>query len=101
MDVSVELRNWLFALEGAQETVESSWSDNCENAYREERCWHSCFKSLKIKGKNDLKNPLDCSVKSKVHKYPVELITVRICSLFFLYRNRKSLIFREIIVHFE
>ncbi|XP_057528384.1 uncharacterized protein LOC130807247 [Amaranthus tricolor] len=76
VDVSVELRNWLFALEGAQETVESSWSDNRVNANREERCWHSCFKSLKIKGKNDLKDSLDCIVKSKVHKYPVELITI-------------------------
>lgn len=89
MDVSVELRNWLFALEGAQETVESSWSDNRVNANREERCWHSCFKSLKIKGKNDLKDSLDCIVKSKVHKYPVELITVMICSLFFFLPKQK------------
>lgn len=77
VEVLVDLRNWLFALEGAQEMVESSWFDNKENTNREDRCWHTTFKSLKIKAKNSPKDLLNCSVKSSNdHRYPVELITV-------------------------
>lgn len=79
--MSVDLRNWLFALEGAAEMIESSCVNNGENSNREDRSWHTTFKSLKIKAKNSPK-PKDLTkynVKSNgVHRYPVELITVRI-----------------------
>lgn len=84
VDVVVDLRNWLFALESAQEMVERSWFDNRENTNREDRCWHTTFKSLKIKAKNSPKDLLNCSIKpSGDHRYPVELITVRINSFEF------------------
>ncbi|XP_021758795.1 uncharacterized protein LOC110723732 isoform X3 [Chenopodium quinoa] len=77
VDVLVDLRNWLFALEGAQEMEDRSWFDNHVNTNREDKCWHTTFKSLKVKAKNTPKDLLNCSVKSNGdHRYPVELIMI-------------------------
>lgn len=80
MDVSIELKNWLFALEGAQEMAEIWWfDDNHEDVGREERCWHTTFHNLHVKAKSSPKNTLNGNGKSHgARKYPVELVTVRI-----------------------
>lgn len=77
VDVSIELKDWLFALEGAQETAERWWFYNDENIGREERCWHTTFQSLQVKAKGGPKRLLNGKGKSQeTQKYPVELITV-------------------------
>ncbi|XP_074311019.1 uncharacterized protein LOC141646917 isoform X1 [Silene latifolia] len=76
VDVSVDLRNWLFALEGAQEVGENIRLDD-HHADRENRCWHTTFESLKIKAKNTPKDVLPNGLKcNNVRKYPVDLITI-------------------------
>ena len=45
IDVSIELRNWLFALEGTDE-VGYYFSHGGDRISREEKCWHSTFRSL-------------------------------------------------------
>lgn len=77
VDVSVDLRNWLFALEGAQEMTGNLWFDNHVDGDREQLSWHTSFKSLKIKAKNSSKDLQSGCIKSHIaHKYPVELITI-------------------------
>lgn len=81
VDVSLELNDWLFALEGAD--MEEKWrSYNSEDSYREESCWHTTFDSLKVKANSSKKH----SVNNKkifpgALKYPVESVTV---SIFFI-----------------
>ncbi|GER42402.1 UHRF1-binding protein 1-like [Striga asiatica] len=52
VDVSVELKDWLFALEGAQE-MEDRFSEDYQ---REERSWHTTFRSVHIKAKSSPKH---------------------------------------------
>lgn len=88
VDVSIELKDWLFALEGAQETAERWWFYNDENIGREERCWHTTFQSLQVKAKGGPKRLLNGKGKSQeTQKYPVELITVGIEGLQILKPN--------------
>jgi hypothetical protein len=47
--VSIELRNWLFALEGTDE-VGYYFSHGGDRISREEKCWHSTFRSLHVSG---------------------------------------------------
>ncbi|KAI3753873.1 hypothetical protein L2E82_25937 [Cichorium intybus] len=66
VDVSLELKDWLFALEGA---------DVAERLFfnREERSWHTTFESFKVKA-NSRKST---SVNGKKNsKHPVESVTV-------------------------
>ncbi|XP_050216708.1 uncharacterized protein LOC126667701 [Mercurialis annua] len=77
LDVCIELKDWLFALEGAQEMAERWWFDNHNDVGREERCWHTTFQSLLVKAKNSPRDRL--RVKENLHgrqKYPVDLVTV-------------------------
>ncbi|XP_030932287.1 uncharacterized protein LOC115958064 [Quercus lobata] len=77
IDVSIELKDWLFALEGEQEMAERWWFHNHEDVGREERCWHTTFQSLQVKAKSSPKNELNGKGKSQeMQKYPVELVTV-------------------------
>lgn len=78
VDVSIELKDWLFALEAAQETT-VRWSfDKHEDMGREERCWHTTFRSLTVKAKSSPKHELNGNGKlNRTPKYPVELVTVR------------------------
>lgn len=76
IDVSVELKNWLFALEGAQERAERWWFHD-EDIGREDRCWHTMFQSLLVNAKSRPKNVENGSIISPLsQKYPVELVTV-------------------------
>ncbi|XP_068644395.1 uncharacterized protein [Aristolochia californica] len=79
VDISIELRNWLFALEGAKEIEEGWCSNNGINVSREERCWHTTFQSLQVKAKNNPKNVSSNAGKLySIQKYPVEHITVSV-----------------------
>ncbi|POO00472.1 UHRF1-binding protein 1-like [Trema orientale] len=75
VDVSIELKNWLFALEGAQEMAESWWFSDNEHVGREERCWHTSFQNLRVKAKSSPKKLMN-GKSNGVKKYPVELVTV-------------------------
>ncbi|KAM1057311.1 hypothetical protein ACFX2A_031268 [Malus domestica] len=77
VDMSVEFKNWLFALEGEREIAERWWFDNHEDVQREERCWHTTFHNLHVKAKSGPKHMLNGNGKSyRTQKYPVELVTV-------------------------
>lgn len=77
VDLSIELKDWLFALEGAQEMTERWWFYNDGNIGREERCWHTTFQSLQVKTKSSPKHLLNGKGKlHEIQKYPVELINV-------------------------
>ncbi|XP_077243494.1 amino-terminal region of chorein [Tasmannia lanceolata] len=79
VDVSIELKDWLFALEGAQEMEERWLSYNGDGLSREERCWHTTFQSLQVKAKNSSKNTVNSTGKShRTQTYPVELLTVSV-----------------------
>lgn len=78
VDVSIELKDWLFALEGAQEAAERWWFCNNEDSSREERCWHTTFHSIGIKAKGSPKQITNGN--TRLHgklKHPIELVTVR------------------------
>lgn len=78
VDVSLELKDWLFALEGA-EMAEKSWIYNSEDSYREERCWHTTFDSFKVKANSRKKHPLNGKkLLPGALKYPVESVMVGI-----------------------
>ncbi|GMH24967.1 hypothetical protein Nepgr_026810 [Nepenthes gracilis] len=78
VDVSLELKDWLFALEGAQDEEERQF-ENHESISREDMCWHTTFKNLQIKAKNSPKHLLSGSLKPHLLKnYPVDLITIRV-----------------------
>ncbi|KAJ4832444.1 hypothetical protein Tsubulata_017107 [Turnera subulata] len=77
VDVCVELKDWLFALEGAQEMAERWWFYNHEDTGREDRCWHTSFRSLLIKGKSSPEQGPNGKVMSLgKQKFPVEVVTV-------------------------
>ncbi|KAG6689537.1 hypothetical protein I3842_11G180600 [Carya illinoinensis] len=79
VDVTIELKDWLFALEGEQEMAESWWFHNHEDVCREERCWHTTFQSLQVKAKGRPKHKLNGKGRSEERqKYPLELVTVSV-----------------------
>lgn len=84
VDVSIELKNWLFALEGAQEMAERWWFYNPNNAGREERCWHTSFQSFRVKAQSRRKEPLSGKGSSRgTQQFPVELVIVSTSQLNF------------------
>ncbi|KAM5585755.1 hypothetical protein ABKV19_004923 [Rosa sericea] len=77
VNVSIELKNWLFALEGAREMAVFRSSYNQEGVSREERSWHTTFHNLHLKGKSSPKQMMNGIRKSyRTPKYPLELVTV-------------------------
>lgn len=78
VDVSIELMDWLFALEGAQEMADRWHFHNSEDSYRENRSWHTTFQSMHVKAKSSPKHVMVGNAKPRgKQKYPVELVTVR------------------------
>lgn len=78
VNILLELKDWLFALESADEMAESHRFDDLENSYREECSWHTSFESFKIKAngsKIDSVNGKGNSIAT--HEYPIELVRVR------------------------
>ncbi|CAN4104077.1 unnamed protein product [Withania somnifera] len=49
VDILIEFKDWLFALEGAQEEAERWWFCDNEDSVREERCWHTTFQNICVK----------------------------------------------------
>ncbi|GAV60853.1 Chorein_N domain-containing protein [Cephalotus follicularis] len=79
VDITIEFKDWLFALEGAQEMAE--WLQN-HDVDREERCWHTTFQSLQVKAKSSPKHSLTGDTKLlKKQRYPVELVAVGVAGL--------------------
>ncbi|XVE80292.1 hypothetical protein DITRI_Ditri14bG0128300 [Diplodiscus trichospermus] len=78
VDVSIELQDWLFALEGVQEMTERWWFEK-EVLGREQRCWHTSFQSLQVKAKSSPKDfPNGKRISNGMRRYPVELVTVSV-----------------------
>ncbi|XP_017605641.1 uncharacterized protein LOC108452371 isoform X2 [Gossypium arboreum] len=76
VDASIELQDWLFALEGVQEMAEMWWFEK-EDLGREHRCWHMTFQSLTVKAKSSSKDVQNVKKKSHgMRRYPVEFILV-------------------------
>ncbi|GMJ15938.1 hypothetical protein like AT3G20720 [Hibiscus trionum] len=78
VDVSIELQDWLFALQGVQEMAEMWWFEK-EDLGREMRCWHMTFQSLIVKAKSKPKDAQNVKVISHgMQRYPVELVIVSV-----------------------
>ncbi|KAK9072288.1 hypothetical protein SSX86_008721 [Deinandra increscens subsp. villosa] len=75
VNISLELKDWLFALDGMEEMSERHMLNDLEDSYREERSWHTCFESIKVQA-NGSQN--DTSIEA--NKYPVEVVRVRVDS---------------------
>ncbi|KAL7103507.1 hypothetical protein ACP275_08G183600 [Erythranthe tilingii] len=77
VDVSIELKDWLFALEGAEEMADRFRFHDSEDSHREERSWHTTFQRVQLKAKSSPKRVTVRDLKpSGKQKYPIELITV-------------------------
>ncbi|KAL8506128.1 hypothetical protein ACS0TY_017115 [Phlomoides rotata] len=77
VDISIELKDWLFALEGAQEMEDRFCFHDFEDSQREERSWHMTFQNMHVKAKSSPKHAVVSNSKRRENqKYPVELITV-------------------------
>ncbi|CAN1325832.1 UHRF1-binding protein 1-like [Linum perenne] len=88
VDVSLEFKNWLFALEGEQEMADdSSIFNHGTTVGREQRSWHTTFRSLLVKAKSYLKDELNGKGNSPGRKHPVDLITVGVDGLQILKPN--------------
>ncbi|XP_059662531.1 uncharacterized protein LOC132308464 isoform X2 [Cornus florida] len=75
VDVCIELKDWLFALEGAQEMAESWWFCNPDFG-REKRCWHTTFQRLQVRAKSSPKHLVNGKGKSPGRlQFPIELVT--------------------------
>jgi hypothetical protein len=78
LDVSIELRNWLFALEGTEEVGDSFSPRGGGCISREEKCWHTTFKNLHVSGKNIDRLNMGGTEKVLPKKaFPVERFTVQ------------------------
>ncbi|AQK46366.1 hypothetical protein ZEAMMB73_Zm00001d026359 [Zea mays] len=79
LDVSIELRNWLFALEGTEEVGYLFSPRGGDGISREEKCWHSTFRNLHISGKSSDRLKLGGRRKVSPEKaFPVERFTAGI-----------------------
>ncbi|CAO2043828.1 unnamed protein product [Urochloa humidicola] len=80
LDVSVELRNWLFALEGTEEVGDCfTPTRGGDRISREEKCWHSTFRNLHVSGKSSERLNLGGAGKvSPKRAFPVERFTAGI-----------------------
>ncbi|XP_019453650.1 PREDICTED: uncharacterized protein LOC109355138 isoform X1 [Lupinus angustifolius] len=82
VDVTIELRDWLFALEGAQEMAESWWFSSHEDVRREERFWHTTFHSLQLNAKSSPKKVLGEKIQPRrIQQHAVDLVTVGVQGL--------------------
>jgi hypothetical protein len=77
VDVSIELRDWLFALEGAQDIAKRWWFSSQEDIGREQRCWHTTFHSLLVNAKSSPKKVPGGKAQSHRIQFPLELVSVK------------------------
>lgn len=81
MDITIQLRDWLFALEGEHDMAERWWFSTYD-ANREERCWHTTFHILRLNAKSCPKRALERKTQShRIQLYPVDVVTVKTCVL--------------------
>ncbi|EES12901.1 hypothetical protein BDA96_06G246600 [Sorghum bicolor] len=79
LDVSIELRNWLFALEGTEEVGDCFTPRGGDRISREEKCWHSTFRNIHVSGKSSDRLKLGGGGKVSPKKaFPVERFTAGI-----------------------
>ncbi|XP_013456723.2 uncharacterized protein [Medicago truncatula] len=76
VDVIIELRDWLFALEGAQDMAKRWWFSSQGDIGREQRCWHTTFHSLEVKARSGPKKVSGGKAQHSHRKQPFELVTV-------------------------
>lgn len=76
VDVIIELRDWLFALEGAQDMAKRWWFSSQGDIGREQRCWHTTFHSLEVKARSGPKKVSGGKAQHSHRKQPLELVTV-------------------------
>uniref|UniRef100_A0A0D9W9W4 Uncharacterized protein n=1 Tax=Leersia perrieri TaxID=77586 RepID=A0A0D9W9W4_9ORYZ len=80
LDVSIELRNWLFALEGTEEVGDWSSPHSSDHISREEKCWHTTFKNLHVSGRSsDRPGPAEKVTQKRA--LPIERFTAGIDGL--------------------
>ncbi|XP_058730517.1 uncharacterized protein LOC131602429 isoform X1 [Vicia villosa] len=82
--ITIELRDWLFALEGAQDLAERWWFSSQGDVGREQKCWHTTFHSLLVNARSSPKKVSGGKPHSHRIQYPIELVTVGIQGLQFL-----------------
>ena len=88
LDVSVELMNWLFALEGTEEVGDWSSPHNGDHISREDKCWHTTFRNLHVSGKSSDRPNLGGAEKVLDKRaFPVERFTVISTTAVNLYFN--------------
>ncbi|CAL0322721.1 unnamed protein product [Lupinus luteus] len=91
VDITIELRDWLFALEGAQDTAERWWFSSHEDVGREERCWQATFNGLRVNARTGPKNVTDRKAQvHRIQKNKVELVTVGVQGLRILKPNTQK-----------
>lgn len=76
IDVDLQLHDWLFALEGSEGVADCGRGDSAVS--REQKCWHSTFRCLRVivTGRKNISD--DHSVlKQPASPSPVQEITVR------------------------
>ncbi|GAU41308.1 hypothetical protein TSUD_93880, partial [Trifolium subterraneum] len=81
VDVTIELRDWLFALEGAQDIAKRWWFSSKEDIGREQRCWHTTFHSLLVNAKSSPKKVPGGKAQSHRIQFPLELVAVGVQGL--------------------
>lgn len=74
LDVSIELRNWLFALEGSDELSYGLSPRFSDIIRREEKCWHTTFRTLHVSGKSSDKS--NSANPSSTKQFPVDTFLV-------------------------
>ncbi|XP_027910056.1 uncharacterized protein LOC114169213 isoform X2 [Vigna unguiculata] len=81
VDITIQLRDWLFALEGEHDMAERWWFSTYD-ANREERCWHTTFHILRVNAKSCPKRALERKTQShRIQLYPVDVVTVGVQGL--------------------
>lgn len=81
VDVSIEFKDWLFALEGAEDIAERWWFSDSKDSSRAQRCWHTTFRSLQVKAKSNQRRLLNSrAIPNGIKKHPIEYITVSFIS---------------------
>ncbi|XP_071692134.1 uncharacterized protein [Rutidosis leptorrhynchoides] len=84
--IILELKDWLFALESAEEMAESHSFDD---SYKEECSWHTSFGKFKLKA-NGSKNDDGKRNSISANEYPIELVKVSVEGLKALKPERKG-----------
>ncbi|KAM0845720.1 hypothetical protein ACQ4PT_056188 [Festuca glaucescens] len=79
VDVSVELRDWIFALEGTEEIGDWACRRTCNRIPREVKFWQAAIRNLHLRGKHSGRTkPNSAEKASQKTEYPYECFTARV-----------------------